>query len=127
MKKIFVIEDDKFLANAYRVKFTKSGFDVKLAMDGKEALEIAKDPEYLPDVVVLDLVMPGQDGFAVLQSMRQEDTYSRYKKVPICVASNLGHEEDIKKAVDMGASDYIVKSNESMASIVEKINKITGK
>ncbi|QQG47359.1 MAG: response regulator [Candidatus Woesebacteria bacterium] len=119
MKKILVVEDDKFLANAYRVKLTKAQFETRLASDGNEALS-ALD-EFNPDLVILDLMMPVKDGFSVLSEMRKSD---KWKSTPIIVSSNLGQKEDIDRALGLGANDYVVKSDLSMAELLEKVNKL---
>ena len=94
MKKILVAEDDKFLDNAYRVKLTKAGFEVKIVRDGKEALEVLKT--FLPDIIILDLVMPIKDGFATLEELKQDP---RLKNIPVMVASNLGQKEDEERVL----------------------------
>lgn len=116
-KKILVAEDDKFLANAYRVKLTKSGFDIKIATDGVEALSIIKS--FQPDLILLDLVMPKKDGFVVLEEIKKDENY---KHIPVIVASNLGQKEDIERGLKLGAKDYIVKSDMSLQNLVNKIN-----
>ena len=83
MKKILVAEDDKFLANAYRVKLTKSGYEVKMASDGEDVIKALS--EYTPDLIILDLMMPKVDGFTVLKEVKNND---RWKNIPILVASN---------------------------------------
>lgn len=118
MSKILVAEDDKFLSEAYKTKLTKAGFEVKLVFDGEEALK--EFSVYLPDAVVLDIKMPKADGFFFLQGVAQ---IKLLKKVPIIVASNAGDKTDIEKAMNMGATDYVVKSSLSMSGLIEKINK----
>ncbi|KKU63132.1 MAG: hypothetical protein UX87_C0033G0005 [Candidatus Amesbacteria bacterium GW2011_GWA1_47_16] len=121
MKKILIAEDDKFLANAYRLKLSKLGFDVRLATDGQEALNILKD--FIPDLMILDLVMPNKDGFAVLEEVKSRpDT----KSVPVIIASNLGQKEDIDRGLKLGAADYIVKADVAISEIVDKINAVLG-
>lgn len=115
-KKILIAEDDKYLASAYRVKLQKSDFDVKIASNGEQALAELKT--FKPDLLLLDLVMPQKDGFYVLEQMQSDP---QLKKVPVIVASNLGQPEDIDKAKKLGAKDYIVKSNMSLADIINKI------
>ena len=121
MKKILIAEDDKFLANAYRVKLSKADFEIKLASDGEELLETLKT--FVPDLILLDLVMPKKDGFAVLQELKSMDAY---KNIPIIVASNLGQKEDVDKAKKLGANDYVVKSDLSMKDLVNKITSLAG-
>lgn len=119
MGKILVVEDDKFLANAYRVKLTKVGFDIKIAGDGQEAIEILKT--YIPDVIILDLVMPRKDGFATLEEIKANE---QWRSIPVIVTSNLGQQEDINRCLKLGASDFLVKSNLSMNSLVDKIQTL---
>lgn len=120
MKKVLVAEDDKFLANAYRVKLEKAGFELKIAVNGEEAMQILQS--FTPDVIVLDLVMPGKDGFATLFELKQNE---KWKNIPVLVATNLGQKEDIDRATKLGAADYVIKSNMTMTSLVEKINALS--
>lgn len=120
MKKILVVEDDKFLANAYRVKLTKAQFEVKLTYDGEEAFRALGS--YVPDLILLDLVMPVKDGFAVLEVLKKDD---RLKTIPVIVATNLGQKEDVDRAKRLGADDYIVKSELSMKELLKKIRGLT--
>jgi DNA-binding response OmpR family regulator len=121
MKKILVAEDDKFLVNAYRVKLTKSNYEVKIASDGEELFKVLG--EFTPDLIILDLVMPKKDGFLALSELKSSE---KWKDIPCIVASNLGQKEDIEKAKSLGASDYIVKTDLSMAKVLEKIKAIVG-
>lgn len=118
--KILVAEDDDFLINAYKVKLEKNNFEVIIAKDGEEALEQLRSNT--PDVLVLDLIMPKKDGFAVLSEIQTDETLS---KVPVIVASNLGQEDDIEKAKKLGAKEFIVKSNFKMSDLVDMVNTIT--
>lgn len=113
---ILVAEDDAFLRNAYNSKFTKAGFVVVLATDGIEAMDMLKVSK--PDVILLDLVMPRQDGFATLSQIK---LLPEYKDIPVIISSNLGQKEDIERALTQGASDYIIKSNMSLEEIVGKV------
>lgn len=118
MTKILIAEDDHFLANAYRVKFEKEGFEVTIAANGTEAIEYIKNNK--PDVVLLDLIMPEKDGFGVLEELKQ----SSITGFPILIASNLGQQEDIKKALELGGTEYFIKSDVSLGEIVEKVKKL---
>lgn len=119
MSKILVAEDDFFLANAYRVKLAKAGFEVKIARDGQETIDSLST--FIPDLIILDLIMPVKDGFTALSEIKANDAW---QKIPVIVASNLGQKEDIDKSMALGAIDYIVKSDQSINSVVEKINNI---
>lgn len=119
MRKILVIEDDKFLGSAYRVKLAKAGFEVKLATDGNEGLAALQT--FLPDLILLDLIMPVKDGFAVLAELKANP---QWKNIPVIVASNLGQKEDVDKSKQLGAADFIVKSDLSLENVINKINAI---
>ena len=121
MKKILIAEDDRFLATAYKIKLTKAGYEVRIAVDGVEALKALA--EYVPDLIILDLIMPVKDGFAVLEELKKNDAW---KKIPVIVASNLGQKEDMEKATNIGASDFVVKSDLSLENLITKIKKILG-
>ena|SRR5579883_722409 len=115
-KKILVVEDEKPIAKALRLKLESSGFEVTSAFNGNEALELLGKGTF--DLIILDLVMPGIDGFTVLSELKQ-----RKLAMPVIAASNLGQMEDIKRAKDLGAGNYFVKSNTSLAQIVDLVKK----
>ncbi len=119
MKKILIVEDDKYLINAYRVRLKKDGFEIKMAMNGEEALQALQD--YTPDLILLDLVMPGKDGFITLAELKANP---KWKNIPVIVSSNLGQKEDIEKAKAAGAQDYLIKTEVNLEDIVAKIDKI---
>ena len=119
MKKILVVEDDTFLANAYRVKLTKAGFEVKNAYDGDEAINILQ--VFTPDLILLDIVMPQKDGFTALKEIKANE---QWKSIPVILASNLGQKEDKEKGMKLGAYDFFVKTDFTLNSLIEKINNI---
>jgi len=117
MKIILVAEDDKFLSNAYRIKLMKLGYDVVILSDGEQVMHYLHDNS-VPDLLLLDLIMPIKDGFDTLREIKVKGL----KKFPIIVASNLGEGEDIRKAKELGAIDYIIKSDLSLQELADKIN-----
>jgi two-component system alkaline phosphatase synthesis response regulator PhoP len=117
--KVLVVEDDAFLTGAYRVKLTKEGFEVEIAIDGEEALVKLRD--FVPDVILMDIVMPRKDGFATLQDIKSSETL---KNIPVIMATNLGQQGDIEKAKALGAVDLVTKSDTSMADLVTKIKTV---
>lgn len=119
MKKILIAEDDMFLANAYRVRLLKGGYEIKIAGDGAEMLDLIS--EFTPDIILLDLVMPKMDGFKALEKLKEDE---KYKDIPVLITSNLGQANDIKRGMSLGATDYIVKSDLSLEDLVEKIERI---
>ena len=117
-KTILVVEDDKFFVNIYRIKFTEKNFEVIVAMDGVEAInELQKK---IPDIILLDLLMPKKDGFEVLTELKKK---IEWKDIPVVVATNLGQSEDIKRALAMGANNYFVKSNVRIDEVVDTVMK----
>jgi len=121
MKKILIAEDDKFLSSAYKLKLGKSGFDVQVGGNGNEVMTLLKT--FLPDLILLDLVMPIKDGFLTIEEVRAIESF---KKIPILVASNLGQKEDIERAIKLGANDFVVKSDMSLDQLIKKINTMIG-
>jgi DNA-binding response OmpR family regulator len=119
-KKILVAEDDKFLSSAYKAKLTKAGFEVVITADGEETLTALKDS--VPSLLLLDLIMPNKDGFAVLEEVKKHD---EWKKIPIIIASNLSQKEDIDKGMALGANDFVIKSDMSLDDLIVKIQALT--
>lgn len=114
--KVLLVEDDEFLSHAYRDGLTRAGFIVELAMDGATAVKKMKEEN--PDLVLLDLVMPVKNGFEVLEEARLD---KKLRKIPIIILTNLGQDSDIKKGKELGAIDYLVKTDLSMKAVVEKV------
>ncbi len=116
--KILIVEDDKFLLNAFKLKFLKAGFEVLTATDGALAEDILKTET--PDLILLDLMMPNKNGFDFLTDRLSDE---KLKKIPVFVASNLGQDNDIDKAKSLGADGYLVKSDTPISQVVEKIKE----
>ncbi len=119
MKKILVVDDDAYLSNAYRVKFTKAGFEVKNAYDGDEAINMLQ--VFTPDVILLDIVMPRKDGFTTLQEIKANE---QWKNIPVILASNLGQKEDKEKGMKLGAYDFFIKTDFTLNNLIETINNV---
>ena len=117
--KILVVEDETFLVKIYAVKLKKEGFDVTIATDGEEAVRLAADVR--PDLILLDLILPKMNGFEALEKMRANPAN---KATPVIVLSNLGQEEDIKRAQALGADDYLVKANFSIQDVIAKMKEV---
>jgi len=117
--KLLLAEDDKFISRAYVDGLTRAGIDVVLASDGEEAIK--KINAEKPDIILLDVIMPEKNGFEVLQSIKAVDGL---KSIPVVILSNLGQESDIQKGKELGADDYLIKSNFSIKEVVEKIQSI---
>jgi len=117
--KVLVAEDDKLLGQAYKLKLSKAGLDVKVVSDGSELIKALES--LTPDIIILDLIMPKMDGFAVLTELKKNPAWD---KIPVIVSSNLGQSDDIVKATKLGADEYIVKTDLSIGELVDKINKL---
>lgn len=118
-KKILIIEDDRFLRELMSRKLLNLGYDVALAVDGEDGLN--KIAEVRPDIALLDLIMPGMNGFEVLEKAKSNPEIS---DIPIIVLSNLGQREDIDRALELGALDFMVKAHFTPQEIMEKVEKI---
>ena len=119
MVKILIIEDDKFLRELISQKLEKAGYEVCEAIDGEEGIKQVKTEN--PDLVLLDLILPGIDGFEVLSQMKREPALS---KIPVIILSNLGQKEDIEKGINLGADDYLIKAHFTPNEIIEKIQAV---
>jgi len=116
--RILIIEDEKILSKILKDKFTEHGWIVKVALDGIEGLEAVKKGSF--DVVLLDLLLPKKNGFEVLREIRAD---SGYKNLPVLIISNLGGREEVQEALRLGATDYFVKTQHSLADIIKKAEK----
>lgn len=120
-KKILIIEDDRFLRELMSRKLLSLQFDVVVAVDGEEGLEKIKSE--MPDVVLLDLILPGINGFEVLENAKKNPATA---KIPVIILSNLGQSEDIEKGLKLGAEDFLVKAHFTPQEIVNKLKSILG-
>jgi CheY-like chemotaxis protein len=121
-KRILLVEDDRFLRKATEAMLRRHGFTVCTAADGEEALQ--RMQAEIPDLVLLDLIMPKLQGFEVLRIMKQNPAT---KQIPVVVLSNLGQESDVQQALQGGAIAYLIKANLSLQDLVAQVQKfITG-
>ncbi|MDA3840409.1 MAG: response regulator [Patescibacteria group bacterium] len=116
---VLLAEDDKFISLAYKDGLARAGYEVIHAENGKKALDLAKKNK--PNIILLDVIMPEMNGFEVLTALKKEKLL---KKIPVVILSNLGQESDILKGQELGATDYMIKSNYSLGEVVDKIKKI---
>jgi DNA-binding response OmpR family regulator len=121
-KKILVIEDDKFLRKLLIDRLAEEGYFVDGAIDGEEGMKKAKTEEF--DLILLDLILPGIDGFEVLSFFKKE---KNLEKIPVIILSNLGQREEVERGLKLGAVDYIIKAHFTLSEIVEKIKKFLRK
>ncbi len=119
-KKILIAEDEPSLLNVLAKKVKSLGYSVLEAKDGEQAIKIFKKEH--PDLVLLDVVMPIKNGFDVLEEIK----IKQKSKVPVIILSNLSESQDLETGKNLGAIDYITKSNLSLRDIIVKINKALG-
>ncbi|PIR96521.1 MAG: response regulator [Candidatus Doudnabacteria bacterium CG10_big_fil_rev_8_21_14_0_10_42_18] len=119
MAKILVCEDDKLISGSLVEVLKTAGYETDMAFDGEEALKKIK--EIQPDLVLLDILMPKLDGISVLWELKANPESS---KVPVVVLTNVGDVETISKIVEAGAVDYLLKSDQSMDDIVQKVKDV---
>ncbi len=113
-KRILIVEDEKPLSHALEMKLGHEGYETRVVTNGTDALAALKEDHF--QMILLDLIMPIMDGFAVLTALKE-----RKNTVPVIVLSNLGQAEDQAKAKELGAVDYFVKSNTPIADIVARV------
>lgn len=122
MKKILIVDDDKFLLDMYTFKFKEKGFDVVQAFGSIDALNKLKGG-IIPDIMLLDVVMPAMDGFELLALIKSEKLAPNAK---IIVLSNLGQPTDIEKGRTLGANGYVIKASATPSEVVEKVMVVLG-
>ncbi|MDB5254693.1 MAG: two component transcriptional regulator, winged helix family [Candidatus Nomurabacteria bacterium] len=121
MKKILIIEDDTFLKNIEGSKFTKSGFEVATAITKADITQNLATST--PDIILLDMMLPDIDGEQVLKNLKADE---KTKNIPVIVFSNLSSDGDMKKMIDGGAAEFLIKSNFTLDEVVEKIHALIG-
>ena len=115
MNHILIVEDEDFLVRALKDNLTSVGYNVVVARDGEQVFtEIAKKK---PDLILLDLLLPKKNGFDVLSDIR---TNPELQLIPVIILSNLGEDSEIKRALELGANDYFVKSQHPIQEVIDK-------
>lgn len=117
-KKILIIEDETILGELLREKLGAEGYDASWEVDGEAGIAAMRKTK--PDMVLLDIVMPKKDGYEVLKDMRADSALAH---IPVIVISNSGQPIEIRKILDLGVKDYIVKAQFSPAEVLEKVRK----
>jgi len=120
-KLILIVEDDSFLQGLASRKFKADGMDVLTASSHTEAFKILETQT--PSIILLDLLLPEVDGFEILKTIRENP---KTKSVPIIVFSNLSEDKDIKKAQELGVTEFMVKSNFTLDELAQKVKTVVG-
>ena len=120
-KKILFIEDESALQKTFGDILKQEGYEMTSALDGETGLKLAQTEE--PDLILLDLVLPKMHGFEVLRVLKGDE---KTKDIPIIVLTNLEGMGDLEKALDLGATTYLVKATYSLEEVIQKIKKALG-
>jgi len=120
-QKILLVDDDKFLLDMYSTKFGEAGFDVHAVPSAEDALGALKEG-LIPDICLIDIIMPTMDGFQLLQEMKEKKLCS--EGAACIILSNLGQQEDIDRGMSLGADGYIVKASATPSEVVAKVSDI---
>ena len=121
-KSILLAEDDRFLRRACETKLKQAGFNVRVAVDGEEALAMAR--EQSPDLLLLDLLMPRRDGLSVLAMLRGDP---KTREIPVVIMSNSSKDLERQKAASLGVVDYWIKSNLSLQELCDRVSQLLHK
>lgn len=113
---ILLVEDDKFLRDLIIKKLNTAGLDTAIASDGPQGMKLAEEKK--PDLIILDLMLPGMDGFEVLRRLKDNP---KFASIPIIILSNLGQKEDVDKGLGLGAKDFLIKAHFTPREIIEKV------
>lgn len=116
--KILIIEDDKFLLKLYSEKLKREGFEVSEAITGNEGLN--KTVAQKPNLIILDLILPRKDGFEVLSEIKLNPAT---KNIPVIILSNLGQESDVKRGLELGAVNYVVKTDFPISQLPQLVKE----
>jgi CheY-like chemotaxis protein len=119
MPHILIVEDEVVLSNIMRVRLEDEKYKVTLVENGQDALRVLEKD--IPDVILLDLIMPDMDGFEFLKEIKNVPAY---QNIPVIVSTNLNQEEDISRVKSMGVTDYVVKSDVTMTQLADKVTEI---
>jgi DNA-binding response OmpR family regulator len=118
MKKILFIEDEAALQKTFRDILEKEGYQMISALDGESGLRLAKSQK--PDLILLDLILPKKDGFEVLKELKEDEAT---KGIPVIVLTNLEDIESVEKAIELGATTYLVKAQYTLEEVIQKVKK----
>lgn len=117
-KKILIVEDERNMRESLVEAFNDSNFKVLTMEDGEGVVDFVREEK--PDVILLDIILPKKNGFEVLGELKDN---IETRNIPVILSTNLSDPSDIQKALDLGATTYLVKSNYSLEDIVKKVNR----
>ena len=120
-KKILIVEDEEIMYSLLERKLRAEGYDVTVAKDGEEGL--LKMHEEKPDLILLDIIMPKKGGFEVMEEMQKE---KELRDIPVIVISNSGQPVELDKAQQLGAKDWLIKTEFDPQEVIEKVKRQIG-
>ncbi|MCX6759021.1 MAG: response regulator [Candidatus Nealsonbacteria bacterium] len=121
-KKIILIEDEEIMVNLLQRKLTQEGYEISVARDGEEGLKLMM--EAVPDLVLLDIIMPKKGGFEVMEVMQKD---KNLKNIPVIIISNSGQPVELDRAKELGAKDWLIKTDFDPQEVLDKVVKQIGK
>lgn len=116
---ILVVEDDKLLTDLIVRRLAKEKLEVRVAVDVEEGLKAIEEKS--PNLILLDLILPGVDGFSFLSQLRKNP---KTNSTPIIILSNISNKEEIERAMSLGATDFLIKADFSLGGIADKIRGV---
>ena len=121
MKKILIIEDDQSIYNVYSAELKLRGYEVEHEANGMNAMDSIE--KFEPDLILLDIILPGRNGLEILEEIVGRDGL---KDIKVLMVTNYGNDSNVKKALELGAEDYILKYNIVPSELSEKVSQILG-
>ncbi len=121
MQKILLVEDDPLLIDIYATKLKQSGFEVLIVDHGEKALKTIREQK--PDLVLLDVVLPNEDGWEILRTIKKDE---ELKETKVVVLSNLGQKEEVEKGLQLGAIRYLIKAHYTPSQVAQEAQNILG-
>ncbi len=118
MATVLVVEDDALLQKIYRKELEEAGIHVHVASSGEQALDMLAKPEAQPDVIILDIVLPGKDGYDVLEELRKLPSFT---SIPVIILTNLKQKVEVERAQNLGAKEFLSKSDIKEGDLVKVV------
>jgi two-component system alkaline phosphatase synthesis response regulator PhoP len=120
-KKILLMEDEEIMINLLKKKLSKEGYEVLVAKDGDEGLKMLKEMKPKPDLILLDIIMPKLGGFEVMEEMKKD---KELQDIPVIIISNSGQPVELERAKNLGAKDWVIKTDFDPQEVIIKVKKI---
>ena len=119
VKKILIVEDEKFMNTILQSNLAQAGFQLQMANNGEEAFEVMGN--FVPDLILLDIIMPVVDGFTFLEQIKQNE---KLQNIPVIVLTGLSQNEAKEKAMNLGALDFMIKTDFSLQDIIDRVKMV---